>query len=316
MWVGRMESFSLLSGHLVRRYSNRGNPDYHPAGAFLTGTGGALHAEAFASDVLGARLAGAEVALDVEHVFWGPPAQARRYTLALSAVHDWGRAEGRSPEVTLAHLDGVAVLVVRPGFEMHVLAGWGGRPGEGGAWGTVVGMGADAVTPTLDMKLRLEVRQQQGGFRQGFFGPDYEWVRSRRVSTSGVPVAEAPFQDGASVYGEAVVSWDGVRLGELVQRHLDFSWAVEAFTWGRVDMDGHLTVQLFNRSLEAGVRGLALGLRKPGTRYAVSGELRWRFTEGQLYALGQGGTLLYPAADGTRRPGGVASIGLGVDNAR
>jgi len=316
MWVGRMDSFSLLSAHLVRRYSNRSNPDYHPAGAFLTGIRGPLYAEAFASDVLGARLAGAEVALDVEHVLFGLPKQPRRYTLALSAVHDWGKAEGRSPEVTLAHLDGTAVVVVRPSFEMHVLAGWGGQPGEGGAWGTVVGMGADAVTPTLDMKLRLEVRQQHGGFRQGFFGPDYELVRSRVVNTSGLPVAEASFPSGYSIYGEAVVGWDGVRLGELVQRHLDFSWAVEAFAWGRVDMDGHVTVQLFNRSVEVAVRGLAMGMRKPGTRYAASGEVRWRFTEGRLYALGQGGTLLYPAADGTLRPGAFASIGLGVDNAR
>jgi hypothetical protein len=37
LWVGALESYSLLSGHLVRRYSNRANPDYHPAGAFLTG---------------------------------------------------------------------------------------------------------------------------------------------------------------------------------------------------------------------------------------------------------------------------------------
>ena len=38
LWVGALEGYSLLSGHLVRRYSNRANPDYHPAGAFLTGT--------------------------------------------------------------------------------------------------------------------------------------------------------------------------------------------------------------------------------------------------------------------------------------
>jgi hypothetical protein len=54
LWVGALEGYSLLSGHLVRRYSNRGNPDYHPAGASLTGTLGPLYVEAFASDVLGA----------------------------------------------------------------------------------------------------------------------------------------------------------------------------------------------------------------------------------------------------------------------
>ncbi|MGZ3461051.1 MAG: hypothetical protein ACXU86_21395, partial [Archangium sp.] len=72
LWAGALDSYSLLSGHLVRRYSNRANPDYHPAGAFLTGTLGPLYAEAFSSDVLGARLRGAEVALDLAHLFAGP----------------------------------------------------------------------------------------------------------------------------------------------------------------------------------------------------------------------------------------------------
>ncbi|RKH30141.1 hypothetical protein D7X75_21750, partial [Corallococcus sp. CA031C] len=138
VWFGALESYSLLSAHLVRRYSNRSNPDYHPAGGFLTGTLGPLYTQAFVSDVLGARLMGAEVALDLEHVLFGQPRAQGRYTLALSAVHDWGKAGGRAPPVTLAHLDGTAVVVVRPGFEAHLHAGWGGRPGVGGAWGAVV----------------------------------------------------------------------------------------------------------------------------------------------------------------------------------
>ncbi|NOK23569.1 hypothetical protein HMI50_41970, partial [Corallococcus carmarthensis] len=117
VWFGALESYSLLSAHLVRRYSNRSNPDYHPAGGFLTGTLGHFYTQAFASDVLGARLMGAEVTLDLEHVLFGQPRELRCYTLALSAVHDWGRAGGRAPSVTLAHLDGTAVVVVRPGFE-------------------------------------------------------------------------------------------------------------------------------------------------------------------------------------------------------
>jgi hypothetical protein len=38
VWLGGLEDYTLLSGHLVRRYSNRTHPDYHPAGGTLTGT--------------------------------------------------------------------------------------------------------------------------------------------------------------------------------------------------------------------------------------------------------------------------------------
>ncbi|RKH87839.1 hypothetical protein D7Y13_41845, partial [Corallococcus praedator] len=113
LWMGSLDSYTLLSGHLVRRYNNRGNPDYHPAGVVVTGTLGPVYTEAFASDMLGARLTGAEVALDLQHFFFGRPPLPGRYTLALSAVHDWGRAGGVSRPLTLAHLDGTAVVLRR-----------------------------------------------------------------------------------------------------------------------------------------------------------------------------------------------------------
>jgi hypothetical protein len=299
----------------MRRYTNRANPDYHPAGAFLTGTRGPLYLEAFTSDLLGARLMGAQAELDLAHVFTGAPREPGHYTLGLSAVHDWGRAGGQSPQVTLAHVDGTAVLGVRPGFELHVLGGWGGRPGEPGAWGAVAGVGADVVSLTLDVQLRLEARRQRGGFRQGYFGPDYELSRLSAKGTTGLPVAQAPFPDGFSAYGEAVVGWDGVRLGGLLQRHLHLSLGVEVFDWGRVDVDGRMAVQLAGRRLEVALSGLALGLGQPGARHLYSGQVRWRFA-GTLYALAQGGTRLYPREDGTLRPVAFACLGLGGDHAR
>ncbi|NOJ93618.1 hypothetical protein HMI51_11825, partial [Corallococcus coralloides] len=307
VWLGALESYSLLSAHLVRRYSNRSNPDYHPAGGFLTCTLGPLYTQAFASDVLGARLMGVEASLDLEHVLFGQPHEQGRYTLALSAVHDWGRAGGHAPPVTLAHLDGTAVVVVRPDFEAHLLAGWGSRPGAGGAWGAVAGVGADAVTPTLDMRLRLEVRRQHGGFRQGFFGPDYELARFKAAGPEGVSLAEAPFPNGYSAYGEAEVGWDAVRYGGL-SRHLKLSLGAEAFSWGRIDVDGRVAVQLFARSLEVAVKGLGVGMGQPGARYLGAAEVRWRLLGGKLYAMGTGGTLLFPTPEGTLRPGAFASV--------
>jgi hypothetical protein len=313
--VGALKDYSLLSGHLVRRYSNRANPDYHPAGGYLTSTVGPLFVEAFASDVLGARLVGAQAEVDLAHVLGGSLREPGRYTLELSAVREWDRTEGLSPQVTLAHVDGTAVVVVRPGFELHVLAGWGGRLETAGAWGAVVGLGADALTPTLDMRLRLEVRRQRGGFRQGYFGPDYELERLSAVSRSETPVTQAPFPEGFSAYGEVVVGWDGVRIGEVLQRHLHLSVGAEVFDWGRVDVDGRLAVQLSERSLEVVMSGLARGLGQPEERLLYSAAVRWRFARA-LYALAQGGTQLCPGAEGTLRPVTFVSFGLGVDHAR
>ncbi|WP_338262372.1 hypothetical protein [Corallococcus caeni] len=315
IWLGALEDYSLLSAHLVRRYSNRTNPDYHPAGGFLTGTAGPLYTEAFASDVLGARMMGGEVALDVGRVLLGSGESQGRYSLAVSTVHDWGRAGGNAPSVTLAHLDGTAVVLRRPGIEAHLLAGWGGRPGVGGAWGAVLGVGADAVTPTHDVSLRLEARRQQGGFRQGFFGPDYELARFQSADPAGVPLASARFPDGYSLQAEARVGWDAVGYRGL-QRHLSLSLSAEAFSWGRMDADGRVAVQFLERSLEVAVKGLGVGMGQPGARYLGAAEARWRILAGKLYAVATGGTLLFPEGDGTLRPGAFASVGLGADNAR
>nr|WP_241757734.1 hypothetical protein [Myxococcus landrumus] len=314
IWFGQLDKYSLLSGHLVRRYDHRANPNYHPAAGVLTGTLGPVYVEAFTSDVLGTRLMGGEVSFDMEHILFGQPMERGRYALDVSVVHDWGRV-GRSASVTLAHLDAVAVLVVRPGFESHVFAGWGGRPGVGGAWGAVAGAGADILTPSWDVALRLEARSQNGGFRQGFFGPDYELARFQAAGTEGVPLADASFPDGYSVFGEAEVGWDAVAYGGL-HKHLKLSLGAEAFSWGRFDVDGRMSMQLFARSLEVALKGLAVGAGKPGARYLGAAEVRWRFLGGGLYAMGTGGTLLFPTDEGTLRPGAFASVGLGVDNAR
>ena len=153
----------------------------------------------------------------------------------------------------------MAVFLVRPTYEAFVSAGWGGRPGEGGAWGAVMGAGLDVLTSTLDMKLRLEGRRQHGGFRQGVFGPEYELARFQAAGAEGRPLADARFPDGHSLYAEADVGWDAMSYGGL-QKHLQLSLGAEAFTWGRFEMDGRVAVQLFRRNLELAVKGLGVGM--------------------------------------------------------
>ncbi|HVG57565.1 MAG TPA: hypothetical protein VNA24_03365 [Hyalangium sp.] len=305
LWVGELEDYSLLSGHLVRRYSNRIHPDYHPAGAFLTSTLGPLYLEAFSSDVLAPRLMGAQVEVDLVHVLTGAPQKPGRYTLGLSVVRDWGDA-GRRP--AQAHVDAAAVLVERPGLELHLLGGWGGHLGEPRAWGAVAGVGVDALTTNRDMKLRLEARRQRGGFRQGYFGPGFELERELSV-TRGL------FPEGFSAYGEVELEWDEVRLGGLRQRHLLLSLGAEVFTWGRVEVAGRLGLQLAQRRLEVAVSGQWAEPGQPGAWHVYSGQVRWRFA-GALYTLGQGGMRLNPGGEEGLRPVAFASLGLGVEHAR
>ncbi|RKH21279.1 hypothetical protein D7V77_29620, partial [Corallococcus sp. CA041A] len=188
--------------------------------------------------------------------------------------------------------------------------------GEGGAWGAVAGLGVESVSSAMDLRARLEGRLQRGGFRQGAFGPDYELARFQVAGPSSVPQADAPFPDGASVYGEVILSWDSEGLGVLGKRHFRLTMGAEAFNWGRVDVDGRLEAQVFHRDLTLAVGGLAAGAGQPGARVLVSSEARWRFLGGKLYAVGQGGTLLFPTPEGTLRPGAFAAVGLGVDNVR
>lgn len=111
------------------------------------------------------------------------------------------------------------------------------------------------------------------------------------------------------------MGWDAVGYGGLY-KHLKLSLGAEAFSWGRLDVDGRIAVQLFERGVEVALKGLAVGAGKPGARYLGAAEVRWRVLDGKLYAMGTGGTLLFPTKEARLRPGALASVGLGVDNAR
>jgi hypothetical protein len=99
-----------------------------------------------------------------------------------------------------------------------------------------------------------------------------------------------------------------------------FPWLAEAATppapAREASPPARVAVQLFGRAVELAARGPAVGLGHSGARYLGAAEVRWRFLGGRLYALGTGGTLLFPAAEGTFLPAAFASVGLGVDDAR
>ena len=69
------------------------------------------------------------------------------------------------------------------------------------------------------------------------------------------------------------------------------------------------------KALDARLDALAVGVGQPGARYAVTGEVRYRFSR-RLYVLGRAGTLLFPQPEGTVRPGMQALLGLGADYGR
>ncbi|WP_223756250.1 hypothetical protein [Myxococcus sp. RHSTA-1-4] len=303
-----------MGGHLVGRYSNRFNPDYRPAGAVVSGAVGPLHAEAFTSDVLAARILGGELALNLAH-FVGDASQPTGWcALSVSAVRDFGRAEGRTPEVTLAHADLDVGLVFRDDLQLFLLAGAGTRAGTVGAWGALLGVGLEVVSDTLEVHAQVEARRQRGGFRQGFFGPDYELGRFVAAGPSPLPVAQAPFADGYSAFGELRVARDTLHL-DHARRELHLRVAAEAFSWGRLDALVRVSTWQMLRHLHLALDALAVGVGQPNARYAVSGEVRHRFSR-RLYVLARGGTLLFPQPDSTVRPGAQALLGLGADSAR
>jgi hypothetical protein len=312
--AGALEEYSLMAGHLVGRYSNRFNPDYHPAGAVLTGQVGPLHAEAFTSDVLAARLVGGELALNLASLFGEASAPAGWCALSVSAAHDFGRAEGRTPEVGLAHADLDVALVFRDDFQVFIDVGAGMRPGLDGAWGALVGAGLELYSETLEVHAQVEARRQRGGFRQGFFGPDYELGRFAAAGPAALPVAEVRFPDGYSAYGELSLGHDTLHL-DHARREFQVSVAAEVFSWGRVDVQARVATWRKFRQLYLGLDALAVGVGQPGARYAVSGEVRYRFSR-RLYVLGRAGTLLFPQPEGTVRPGMQALLGLGADYGR
>jgi hypothetical protein len=317
--AGPVHKKTLGLGHLVFRYSNRLNADARPAAATAVLAVSALRFELFASDVLSGRLFAGEASWDLARSFSTDASTHGRYLLSLSLGHDF--ASGTPPALrptcasaetpcesvapsatTLAHLDASAVVLRSQSLSLMVMGGMGARANATRDLGFLAGLAMDVRLPDVELSLRGEGRKQAGGFRQGYFGAQYELARFSGVGFSFPALASEVLPDAFSVFGEF-----RVRLAQVIT--LDGS--VEAFTFGRTDFDSTLAVELLEKRLIAEARVGVVGLGQ-APRWVLSGGLRWRLFK-SFYVLGSGGTAYFPSNTGALVRGVMASGGVGVD---
>jgi hypothetical protein len=297
---------TLGHGHLVRRYSNQTHADYHPSSGLLTGAAGPVRAEAFASDVLAARLFTGEVSLDLGRLLSTTPAWDDRVHVAISGAHDAGRAGGNSAPVTLGHLD-VDVSFLRGGMgSATLLLGAGTRTGPVSGSGALAGLALEGRFSRVRVGMTAEVRHRGGGFKQDFFGADYELARFVARGFSGMPLALVSGPATTTGFGEVSFEWAGEVLPLA-----SLSVAVDRLGSRSFDVD---VVGSFNP-----VPGVTLLLRTTATgigetsRVLCFGETRVRFLP-SVYLLAQGGTQFTRAATlGGLDRAWYAGLGAGID---
>ena len=304
---GSMRSQTLGLGHLISRYSNQDNPDYHPAGLTLGLQYKAVAAQLLASDVFGARIFAGEVVFDLGRIFGNSDGVYDRFHLAFSLAHDEGRAGYVAPAVTLLQMDVDAVLYRNSTTRILALVGLGGRTQDAADptpdFGLVGGLAIDAMAEGgFSIGGKIEFRKQQGGFRQGFFGAGYELARFSDTGFTGLSRAEAQLPDFLSVYGE---------LHLASGRAVGFDVAIEYFAFGRTDLDTLFSLEVIDHRLIAAARFTATGMGQV-PRYAVTGELRVRLFS-SFYVMAYGGTVFFPQPDSTLVRGVYAGAGVGVD---
>jgi hypothetical protein len=311
--AGPVRKKTLGLGHLVSRYSNQDDPDYHPASATGVLSLGPVRAEVFASDVLGARLFAGDLAWDLGRTFSGDRQVFDRYVLALELAHDFGLAglpfrpdplvsRVTPAAVTLLQLDGSATLVRTQSVRFMLLAGVGTRAGSTADLGFAGGLALDVTVAEVGLSLKVEVRKQAGGYRLGYFGPGYELARFADLGFSGPPRASLSLPDGWGLAGE-------LRIGFGATVSVDV--AAEHFFFGRTDLDATVDLALLASWLTAQARVTVVGLGQL-PRTSATGGLKVRLLPA-LYLVGSAGTVFFPQPDGTLLRGLTASVGAGVD---
>lgn len=308
--VGPFVEETLGSGHLVSRYSNVLNPDYHPAGGRLSFSAGPAQVQLLASDVLAARLFAGEVRLDIGRVASGDDRHFDRYHVTASVAHDFGEAGGTSAAMTAVQVGGDAALYKGETVQLFAMANGGARvdvgtPEPGAAVGLAI---RGQPRQDFDISGRLEGRYQGDSFRFGLFGAGYELSRFSATGLSEPGLADERLPRHFSGFGEVSVAMgDGRGDGfEFVA-----SAAGEYFDFGRVDADLALRFQLPGGKAGGIARVVVTGLMdKPRYSATLSGTYR---VLPSLYVWGGGGTVHFPQPDGSLVRGVTAGAGVGVD---
>lgn len=304
---------TLGLGHLISRYSNQTNIDYHPSAGEAVLSVGPIRAEFFASDILGARIFAGDLAWDLGRTFSPNPDVRDRFILALELAHDFGLvglpfrpdpAQARIAllPVTLLQLDASAVLVRTKSIRVMALGGFGSRANDQADLGFVGGGAMDATVGDIGFSLKLEIRKQSGGYRQGLFGPTYELSRFADVGFHGTPLAEVQLPNDWSAQGELRFA-----VGTLVT----FDFAAEHFFFGRTDFDSSLEVVLLKSWLVGQAHFSLVGLGVT-PRTSITAGLRARLFA-SFYLLGSAGTVFFPQPEGGLLRSVFASAGVGVD---
>lgn len=313
--AGAFTAYTLGNGQLISRYTNQLNPDYHPAGAVAVAFIGATRTELFASDVLGGRLFAGELTVDLGRAVGAGEAAFDRYHGSLAVAHDFGRAGGSAPSLSLAWLELDAALVRDDRFQLTGYLGTGGRVQDDGASiGATLGVAADGQPRWARLGGRLEVRKQNSGFRQGMIGFDYEVARFSGIGLGLAPLAEERLPNGFSFYGEFALALGASDPNALGEPAFLASVSAEHFTWGRTQLDLSVRARAFGGKGALGARASVVGLGQ-APRYLTGIEARYRFLP-SLYLLGSGGTVFFPQADGGLSRGAWGALGVGADFAR
>jgi hypothetical protein len=305
--LGAFETQTLGAGHLINRYSNRANPNYHPGGGTLTAYFGPSRTELLVSDFLGARIFAGEERLDLGSIFGGSFA-ANTVFASASIAHDAAAAAGHAKSITLGYADATVAFYKASSFQAFANGGIGVRLGVNDTdAGGSIGLGADAYLYAVRLSWKAELRFQGGSFEHGLIGPVYELSRFSSVGLRQLGLADERLPHRRAFYGEVSVT-----SGASKPQRLALTAGVHRFFWGRTDAD----VILSGSFGQGGSPVLAVRFSGVGMgqipRYSVGAQLRVRFSQ-SFYGVGDGGTLYFPQSDNSLFSAWFASAGIGLD---